>query len=327
MALNYTAPSFSGQTPNALELTAAFATIESVLQNALSLQGTTPNQMEVDLDMNGHDLLNVGQTGARVLTTADLESLTGLSDAALQSLNTDIIALNVRVTDVENVQVTHANLLSQLISDLDDLELVVAGLAGGTGGVTDHGALTGLGDDDHPHYLTEARGNSLYYTKAEVDTAVAGATGGGLTEAQADLLYYPRAELIAVLNGYSPVTHNHNTLYAPLVHDHDTRPAAWTATNDKTEIEWDSGNAKYTLRARDGAVDLVKNPADTDAINNWVLPFGLYAHDPLAAHLFGEGTPVMIFGSGTIYRVLGTATVAEKQADPSTSAGYGLTNS
>ena len=27
---------------------------------------------------------------------------------------------------------------------------------------TDHGELTGLGDDDHPHYLTETRGDALY---------------------------------------------------------------------------------------------------------------------------------------------------------------------
>lgn len=29
-------------------------------------------------------------------------------------------------------------------------------------GVSDHGSLTGLGDDDHPHYLTEARGDARY---------------------------------------------------------------------------------------------------------------------------------------------------------------------
>lgn len=46
------------------------------------------------------------------------------------------------------------------------------GGSGSGGGVTDHGALTGLGDDDHPHYLTAARGNALYLSPAEV---VAGA--------------------------------------------------------------------------------------------------------------------------------------------------------
>lgn len=34
--------------------------------------------------------------------------------------------------------------------------------SGGGGGVTDHGALTGLDNDDHPHYLTAARGDARY---------------------------------------------------------------------------------------------------------------------------------------------------------------------
>jgi hypothetical protein len=32
----------------------------------------------------------------------------------------------------------------------------------GTGGATDHGALTGLSDDDHPQYQTDARGDARY---------------------------------------------------------------------------------------------------------------------------------------------------------------------
>lgn len=40
----------------------------------------------------------------------------------------------------------------------------------GGGGVTDHGGLTGLGDDDHPQYLTEAR----------ADTWLAGKSVGGI---------------------------------------------------------------------------------------------------------------------------------------------------
>lgn len=45
--------------------------------------------------------------------------------------------------------------------------------APGGGGVTDHGALTGLGDDDHTQYLNNARGDVRYYTKAQTDAAVA----------------------------------------------------------------------------------------------------------------------------------------------------------
>ncbi|MEM7810546.1 MAG: hypothetical protein AAF532_03575 [Planctomycetota bacterium] len=33
---------------------------------------------------------------------------------------------------------------------------------GGGGGTTDHGALSGLGDDDHPQYLNQARGDARY---------------------------------------------------------------------------------------------------------------------------------------------------------------------
>lgn len=40
----------------------------------------------------------------------------------------------------------------------------------------DHGALTGLGDDDHPHYLNELRGDTRYYTQAQVDALIAAST-------------------------------------------------------------------------------------------------------------------------------------------------------
>jgi len=43
-----------------------------------------------------------------------------------------------------------------------------------SGGVTDHGALTGLGDDDHPQYHTDARGDARYFTQAQVTTSLAG---------------------------------------------------------------------------------------------------------------------------------------------------------
>lgn len=46
--------------------------------------------------------------------------------------------------------------------------------AGSGGGVTDHGALTGLADDDHVQYLTAARGDARYYTQGQLDTALSG---------------------------------------------------------------------------------------------------------------------------------------------------------
>ena len=50
---------------------------------------------------------------------------------------------------------------------------------GSTVGVTDHGALTGLSDDDHPQYLTPVRGDARYIASTRTLTAGAGLTGGG----------------------------------------------------------------------------------------------------------------------------------------------------
>lgn len=43
------------------------------------------------------------------------------------------------------------------------------GERGEPGGVTDHGALTGLADDDHTQYHTDARGDARYYTQTVAD--------------------------------------------------------------------------------------------------------------------------------------------------------------
>lgn len=44
-----------------------FNAIEAAIENTLSLDGTSPNAMEVDLDMNSQDILNVGEVSAETL--------------------------------------------------------------------------------------------------------------------------------------------------------------------------------------------------------------------------------------------------------------------
>lgn len=44
-------------------------------------------------------------------------------------------------------------------------------------GATDHGELVGLGDDDHPQYHNDARGDSRYYTQSLVDGFISGRYG------------------------------------------------------------------------------------------------------------------------------------------------------
>ncbi|MFB7798920.1 hypothetical protein [Isoptericola sp. NPDC056134] len=53
----------------------------------------------------------------------------------------------------------------------------VGGGTGGGGGVSDHGLLSGLTDDDHPQYHTDTRGDQRYYRKAEVDAIATTAAG------------------------------------------------------------------------------------------------------------------------------------------------------
>jgi hypothetical protein len=48
------------------------------------------------------------------------------------------------------------------IKDSTGAEAPLGTAGGGGGGVTDHGALTGLGDDDHTQYLNNARGDARY---------------------------------------------------------------------------------------------------------------------------------------------------------------------
>ncbi len=56
-------------------LTDAFDQIETALDNTLSRDGSTPNQMEADLDMNGHVIINTGDSDSpsSLITREDME--------------------------------------------------------------------------------------------------------------------------------------------------------------------------------------------------------------------------------------------------------------
>jgi hypothetical protein len=65
------------------------------------------------------------------------------------------------------------------------------------GGVTDHGALTGLTDDDHTQYHNDTRGDIRYYTKAQVDTSLSGKSD---TSHNHDSRYYTETEVDNLLD-------------------------------------------------------------------------------------------------------------------------------
>ncbi len=55
------------------------------------------------------------------------------------------------------------------------------------GGVTDHGALTGLTDDDHSQYHNDTRGDARYYTQSQIDTSLSGKANTSHTHSISDV--------------------------------------------------------------------------------------------------------------------------------------------
>lgn len=108
-----------------------------------------------------------------------------------------------------------------------------------TPGSTDHGALTGLGDDDHPQYLNTTRGDLRYYTQSQLDTALAGKSDVGHNH---DSRYYTETEVDSFLSGKSDTghTHAHSALTGLTSGDDHTqyaladksRPSVWVSAAD-----------------------------------------------------------------------------------------------
>lgn len=78
--------------------------------------------------------------------------------------------------------------------------------SGGGGGSSDHGALTGLADDDHSHYHDDARGDVRYYTRPQADALLGGKADSAHTHGIADT-----AGLQTVLDGKAAASHAHVT--------------------------------------------------------------------------------------------------------------------
>lgn len=84
--------------------------------------------------------------------------------------------------------------------------------AGGGGGVTDHGALTGLGDDDHPQYHNNARGDARYYLQAQVDSALAGKANSSHTHPSSQITDFGAAVDARIANVVGTAPANLDTL-------------------------------------------------------------------------------------------------------------------
>jgi hypothetical protein len=108
------------------------------------------------------------------------------------------------------------SILKDAIADDGYLQIRLESTGSGTGGtgVSDHGLLTGLSDDDHTQYLTQGRGDARYYTESEIDGLLSGLSPdhGNLTGLSDDdhTQYHTDARGDA---RYSVLLHTHDTRY------------------------------------------------------------------------------------------------------------------
>lgn len=97
------------------------------------------------------------------------------------------------------VTTTEVNYLNGITGNIQEqLDAIALG-----DGVSAHSALSGLDGDDHPHYLNQTRADARYYTKTQVDSAIAAVDGGGNTDG---IPRYTQAE-------YDGLTKDSATLY------------------------------------------------------------------------------------------------------------------
>ena len=104
--------------------------------------------------------------------------------------------------------------------------------------VTDHGALSGLSDDDHIQYHNDARGDARYYTQAQVD----GDIDTHAADVDAHHTRYTDTEAEAAINadGDHGATASHDNLDSDTIDFNAEYDNGTVAVN--TDIDWTNGN-------------------------------------------------------------------------------------
>ncbi len=176
------------------QLNTAYDKIDTAFDNTLSRDGSTPNTMLADLDMNSNDVLNAGSLYGTTLDVTEAyiggKLFTGtlswrsdwLTSTSYQKLDLVKKDGNVYVCLEEHTSGVFATDLSS-----SKWEIFIESAGGGGGGVEDHGDLTGLEDDDHTQYHNDTRGDVRYYTKAQVDSSLSGKANTSHTHSASDI--------------------------------------------------------------------------------------------------------------------------------------------
>jgi|GEM_PF-2206967 len=115
-------------------------------------------------------------TAARLAASTEITSLSGLPFA-------EFVALGSVVFETANTYTNTPKARTRSINGGSYVDFRGTQLYTPAGVATSHGLLSGLSNDDHIQYHTDARGDIRYYTKAQVDALVsAGISPGDLSE-------------------------------------------------------------------------------------------------------------------------------------------------
>ena len=108
---------------------------------------------------------------ARNAASTEITSLSGLPFAEFVAIGTVVFQTNTysNTPDARVRSINGANYV-----DFRGTQLYTP-----AGEATEHSLLSGLADDDHIQYHTDARGDIRYYTKSQVDTLITGITSPG----------------------------------------------------------------------------------------------------------------------------------------------------
>jgi hypothetical protein len=171
----------------------------SETRSALAALGlATPGVVVTKINGEGPD-----GTGNVTLSAADVGAAPAGTYATTVDVTAAINAATVDKVDNDDSRLTDARTPLPHSHPVDEIDATGSPTSGtflrgdgtwaipagdlGSGGVTDHGALTGLGDDDHPQYLTEVRGDVRYYDKAAIDLVLDTKSDNGHTHPASEI--------------------------------------------------------------------------------------------------------------------------------------------
>ena len=137
----------------------------------------------ISSDNGGFQINEVGVASRVVLDSSGNMGINELSPAAKLDVNGDVILQN-------GTSINEFSTDGTLAGNSDDAvptEKAVKTYVDNNSGVTDHGALTGLSDDDHTQYHNDTRGDARYYTQSQVDSSLDGKADSSHTHTESDI--------------------------------------------------------------------------------------------------------------------------------------------